>query len=142
MREWRDGQRGRGRAGRPPRPCITQRAGWRRDHPAQARRREGSVEFPSTTYVILSGGRSPESKDLDASPAGLLRGTVLGRVASRSFDSLRSLRMTNGVVKGAGEGRGGSISRASTPPPGPVAGGAGGAEAPPLSLDPSIPHLS
>ena len=44
------------------------------------------------TYVILSGARSAQSEDL----SGDL--TVLWGEGRRSFDSLRSLRMTNPLV--------------------------------------------
>ena len=51
------------------------------------------VDFDRThTDVILSGGRSPESKDL--------RTDFTAAVPNmrRSFDSLRSLRMTSGAA--------------------------------------------
>ena len=44
------------------------------------------------TYVILSGVRSAQSKDLSGDE------TVLLGEGRRSFDSLRSLRMTNPYV--------------------------------------------
>ena len=44
------------------------------------------------TYVILSGARSAQSKDLSRDL------TVLRGERRRSFDSLRSLRMTNPFV--------------------------------------------
>ena len=44
------------------------------------------------TYVILSGARSAQSKDLSGDE------TVLRAERRRSFDSLRSLRMTNPYV--------------------------------------------
>ena len=51
------------------------------------------VDFDRThTDVILSGGRSPESKDLRTDF------TAAVPIMRRSFDSLRSLRMTNLVA--------------------------------------------
>ena len=44
------------------------------------------------TYVILSGARSAQSKDLSGDE------TILRGEGRRSFDSLRSLRMTNPYV--------------------------------------------
>ena len=49
-------------------------------------------EAPHRKFVILSGGRSPESKDLRT------EFTANITTVRRSFDSLRSLRMTDGVA--------------------------------------------